>query len=109
MEKNGAEAPLSPSAEEHWSVDIRWSSVKWALQCDEGSLRDVFHSLGGEAADLMLDAVEGGVVIEVTSGGNPRKVADRESALALLREKFGWPPDAGHRGAAQPAGRNDPE
>jgi hypothetical protein len=81
--------------------------MKWSLQCDEASLRDVFRSLGGEAAHLMLDAVEGGVRIEVKSGMNSRQITDRAAALALLEEKFGWTPaqeqqmgnDAGAPGA----------
>jgi hypothetical protein len=71
--------------------------MKWSLQCDEASLRDVFRSLGGEAAHLMLDAVEGGVRIQVTSGTNSRQITDRATALALLAEKFGWTPSHDQR------------
>jgi hypothetical protein len=80
--------------------------MKWSLQCDEASLRDVFRSLGGEAADLMLDAVDGGVRIEVTSGMNSRAITDRATALALLEEKFGWTPsqDSRVRGDASATG-----
>jgi hypothetical protein len=74
--------------------------VKWSLKCDEASLRDVFQSLGGEAGNLMLDAVEGGVVVEVTSGSKAETVTDREAVLKLLRKAVGWSPE-GPQGPAQ--------
>lgn len=66
---------------------FRSTGVKWCIQCDEASLRDVLRtSMGPEVPELMLDAVKGGVTIEVTSNGKSRRVTDRDSALALLSE-----------------------
>lgn len=60
--------------------------MNWCLQCDEASLRDVISTpMGPEVAELVLDAVEGGVVIEVMAGGKARRAEDHESALALLK------------------------
>ena len=81
---------------------FRSTGVKWCIQCDEASLRDVLRtSLGPEVPELMLDAINGGVVIEVTSNGRSRRVTDRNSVMALLSEtsaspgfsphSHGWP------------------
>jgi len=65
--------------------------VKWCIQCDEASLWDVIHTpMGPEVPELMLDAIDGGVTIEVISNGKSRRVTDRDAALALLSETFGY-------------------
>jgi hypothetical protein len=65
--------------------------MKWCIQCDEASLRDVLGTpMGPDVPELILDAIEGGVTIEVTSDGKSRRVTDRDSALALLSERFGY-------------------
>jgi hypothetical protein len=45
--------------------------------------------MGPEVPALMLDAIDGGVVIEITSNGKSHRVTDRDEALALLSETFG--------------------
>jgi hypothetical protein len=46
--------------------------------------------MGADVPELMLDAIDGGVTLEVTSNGTSRRVADRDAALALLSETFGY-------------------
>jgi hypothetical protein len=65
--------------------------MKWRMQCDEDSLRAVARGgLGLQFAELMLDAIDGGVVIEVVNERGARRVTDREGALALLAEVCPW-------------------
>lgn len=57
------------------------------MQFDEGSLRDVLGTtLGPHVPELMLDALEGGVVMEVTLKGQTHHITDPKAAMALLNE-----------------------
>jgi hypothetical protein len=59
--------------------------------------------MGPDVPELMFDAVEGGVVIEVVTDGKARRAEDHDSALALLRslELSPQQPNADQRGRSR--------
>jgi hypothetical protein len=69
--------------------------MNWPLQCDKESMRELTRTpIGPDVPDLVLEAIQGGVGLEVTCGGQVCRVADPESALALLVETFEWTPES---------------
>jgi hypothetical protein len=73
--------------------------MNWPLQCDKDSIRELTRTpIGADVPDLVLEAIEGGVGLEVTCGGQVCRVTDPESALALLVETFEWTPESEARG-----------
>jgi hypothetical protein len=71
-------------------------------------MRELTRSpIGPDVPDLVLEAIEGGVGLEVTCGGQVCRINDPESALALLVETFEWNPQEESRKRSSGAPRGD--
>ena len=62
------------------------------LECDEGSLRELFSSREGADA-FVLEAIGSGLTVVVQmNDGTKLELSHREQALQFLADCFGWRP-----------------